>query len=71
MEWFVWCGAVVSLVGLFGLAWCIYRVAAARRKGLTDDELREAVRRVVPINMGALGLSVIGLMMVTVGVFLA
>ncbi len=71
MEWLVWGGALVSVIGLVGLIWCIFRVAAARRQGLSDEELREAVRRVVPLNMGALGLSVIGLMMVVVGVFLA
>ena len=71
MDWLVWGGALVSVAGLVGLVWCIFRVAKARRAGLSDEELREAVRRVVPINMGALGLSVIGLMMVVVGVFLA
>ena len=71
MDWLVWGGALVSVAGLVGLVWCIFRVARARRAGLSDEELREAVRRVVPVNMGALGLSVIGLMMVVVGVFLA
>jgi alkylhydroperoxidase/carboxymuconolactone decarboxylase family protein YurZ len=45
-------------------------VAKAKRAGLSDEELREAVKRVVPINLGALFMSVIGLMMVILGVFL-
>ena len=66
----IWAGTLVSVVGLIGLIWCILRVARARRSGLDDDALREEVRKVVPLNMGALFLSVIGLMMVILGIFL-
>jgi hypothetical protein len=70
MAALIWGGAVVSLAGLAGLVWCIVRVWKARRAGLPDEELREVVRKVVPLNMGALMLSVIGLMMVILGIFL-
>jgi hypothetical protein len=70
MQGLIWSGAVVSVVGLSGLIWCIFKVAAAKRANLSDDDLRDAVKRVVPINLGALFLSVIGLMMVIFGVFL-
>ncbi|MDX1780539.1 MAG: hypothetical protein R3256_04385 [Thalassovita sp.] len=70
MDWLIWGGAAISVIGLAGLLWCIFKVAAAKRAGLSDEELRDAVKRVVPINMGALFLSVIGLMMVILGIFL-
>ena len=70
MDWLIWKGAVVSFAGLLGLVWCILRVWKARRGGLTDDELRDVVRRTVPLNMGALMLSVLGLMAVILGIFL-
>lgn len=70
MQGLIWSGAFVSVVGLAGLIWCIFKVAAAKRANLSDDELRDAVQKVVPINLGALFLSVIGLMMVIFGVFL-
>lgn len=70
MDGLIWGGAAISVIGLAGLLWCIFKVAAAKRAGLTDDDLRDAVKRVVPINMGALFLSVIGLMMVILGIFL-
>lgn len=70
MDWLIWGGAAISVIGLAGLLWCIFKVAAAKRAGLGDEELRDAVKRVVPINMGALFLSVIGLMMVILGIFL-
>ncbi|GGG82047.1 hypothetical protein GCM10011415_34630 [Salipiger pallidus] len=71
MEWLVWVGAGVSIVGLLGLMGCIFKVWSSRRKGMTDDQLREVVRKVVPLNMGALLFSVLGLMMVILGIFLA
>lgn len=70
MEMLVWAGAAVSLGGLGGLLWCIFRVWRARRAGLADEALRRAIRDVLPINMAALLLSVIGLMMVVVGIML-
>ncbi|MDF1803162.1 hypothetical protein [Thalassovita sp.] len=70
MDILIWSGATISVVGLLGLVYCIFRVAKAKRAGLSDEALRDAVKKVVPINLGALFLSVIGLMMVILGVFL-
>ena len=70
MEILVWVGAGISVLGLIGLVWCIAKVASAKRAGLSDEALRDAVKRVVPINMGALMLSVLGLMMVIVAISL-
>lgn len=70
MDVLIWTGAALSVLGLVGLVWCIVKVARARRAGLSDDDLRAAVHRVLPYNFGALGLSVIGLMMVILGIFL-
>ena len=66
----IWTGAALSLLGLAGLIWCILRVIRARRAGLSDEAMRAAVVAVLPINMGALAVSVIGLMLVVVGVIL-
>ncbi|SMX29536.1 hypothetical protein TRP8649_03673 [Pelagimonas phthalicica] len=70
MDWLVWGGAVLSFAGLAGLVWCIMSVWRARGQNLPDEELRAVVAKMVPLNMGALFLSVIGLMMVILGVFL-
>ena len=70
MGWLIWGGALVSLIGLAGLIASIFKVAGARKAGLSDEDLRAAVQKVVPLNMGALFLSVIGLMMVILGIFL-
>ncbi|WP_299149338.1 hypothetical protein [uncultured Tateyamaria sp.] len=67
----IWSGAAVSVVGLAGLIWCIVKVWRARRAQLDDEGMRTVMARVLPLNMGALFLSVIGLMLVIVGIFLA
>ncbi len=66
----IWIGAAVSVMGLAGLVWCIIRVSRARRAELSEDELRAVVQSVLPLNMGALFLSVIGLMLVVIGIML-
>jgi hypothetical protein len=70
MDVIIWTGAAISLIGLCGLIWSILKVNKARKSGLDDEAMREAVRKVVPLNMGALFISVIGLMTVIVGIFL-
>ena len=70
MEMLVWGGAAVSLAGLAGLVWCILKVWRLRRAGLSDAQMRAAVQGVLPVNLGALFLSVIGLMMVVAGIML-
>ncbi len=67
-ELITWSGAALSLAGLAGLVWCILRVMKARKAGLSDDELRAAVQSVLPWNLASLFLSVIGLMLVILGI---
>ena len=69
-EFIIWGGAALSLAGLAGLVWCILRVMKARKANLSDDELRAEVQSVLPWNLASLFLSVIGLMMVILGISL-
>ncbi|MEO0766005.1 MAG: hypothetical protein AAFY75_08290 [Pseudomonadota bacterium] len=66
----IWGGAALSLLGLAGLVWCIIKVWSARRARLDDAAMRALMARVLPMNLGALFVSVIGLMLVIVGIFL-
>ena len=66
----IWIGALVSLVGIAGLIWCVMIALRARREGLDDAAMKERLQKVVAINMGALFLSAIGLMMVVIGILL-
>jgi len=70
MEFLVWLGAGVTLAGLAGLIWCILRIWKARSAGLDDTRMREELQKIVPLNTGALFLSVIGLMLVVLSILL-
>ena len=67
----VWIGAAMTLAGFAGIVWSIVLVARARRAGLDDAGLRARLQRILPLNMGALLLSFLGLAVVVVGVILA
>jgi len=70
MDWLIILGAIISFLGLIGLVMSAVRIVRARREGLDDDALRARLQRVMVLNMGALFLSVMGLMMVVIGMFL-
>lgn len=71
LDALIWAGTGLSLLGLLGLVYCIFRVSRAKRSNLDDEAMRAELKKMVPINLGALFLSVIGLMIVIVGIFLA
>jgi len=70
-DMLIWGGASLSLAGLAGLIWCIIFVARARRAKLPEEELRDKLKKALPLNLASLFLSVIGLMLVILGIFLA
>jgi hypothetical protein len=70
MEIVVWVGAVLSVIGLVGIAYSIVAVTKAKRANLSDEELRARVSKILPVNLGAMLVSMIGLMAVVVGVML-
>lgn len=70
MEIIVWIGAALSALGLCGIVYSIVAVAAAKRAGLPDAELRARISKILPVNLIALFVSMIGLMAVIIGVLL-
>ena len=71
MELVVWIGAAIAAAGLAGLVWCIFAVARARRSQLSDEQMRARLRQAVTVNMAAFLTSVLGLILVVVGVILS
>jgi len=70
MDALIWAGTAVTLAGLAGLIWCIVSIIRARAAGLEEEALKARLQKIVVWNMATLFLSVIGLMMVVVGIFL-
>ncbi|MFQ6547983.1 hypothetical protein AADZ90_008485 [Aestuariibius sp. 2305UL40-4] len=71
MELLVWIGAAVTLLGLAGIVWSVVKVLAIRREAPPEEELRTRLQKLVPLNLGAFFLSMLGLMCVVVGVILS
>ncbi len=70
MESLIPIGSIVALLGLLGLGYCIWLVFQAKRQGLSDDEMKTRLQKVVALNMAAMGVSALGLMMVVIGILL-
>lgn len=70
MEYLIWGGAGISLIGVIGILYCIYLAVKAKRANLSDDEMRARLQKVVMLNLAALLFSMVGLMMVVAGIFL-
>jgi len=70
MEYLIWAGAIVSLIGLVGILYCVVLAMKAKRANLPEEEMRARLQRIVMLNMAALFLSMIGLMMVVAGILL-
>lgn len=66
----IWAGAAVTLAGVGGLGACIIYALRLRNAGLDEATLRARLQRGVAWNMAALFVSVIGLMLVVVGISL-
>ena len=70
MEILIWIGSILSILGLIGLFWCIKTVLTAKKNATSDEQLRDSLQKIVPLNMAALFLSAIGLMIVVLGIIL-
>jgi len=70
MEILIYIGATTSAVGLIGLLYCIFLALKAKRLTGDEEAMRAQLQKIVPLNMGALFLSILGLMMVVIGVLL-
>jgi uncharacterized alpha/beta hydrolase family protein len=70
MEILIWIGSILSILGLVGLFWCIKTVLTAKKNATSDEQLRDSLQKIVPLNMAALFLSAIGLILVILGIIL-
>jgi hypothetical protein len=66
----IWAGAAVTLLGVAGLIACVIYAIRLRRAGLPEAEFRAGLKRGVLWNTAALFVSVIGLMLVILGIAL-
>lgn len=70
MSYLVPVGSALTLIGLFGILWTVLLVRRAKVQALDDDDLKQRISRVLPINLAAFLTSALGLMAVLMGVIL-
>jgi len=70
MEWLIWTGAALALLGVALLIYCIIAALKAKKLGGTDEDIRARLQKVVALNLVALMISAIGLGAVTIGIIL-
>jgi uncharacterized membrane protein len=64
-------GAILTMLGVLGLAFCILQAWRAKREGLSGPAMQARLQRVVGWNLAALAISALGLMLVIVGIILS
>lgn len=64
----IWGGALVAAIGVAVILGCAAAVRGARGQG--DAALRAAMARILPWNLGGLGVAVLGLLCVIMGLVL-
>ncbi|MDG1155703.1 MAG: hypothetical protein P8N53_06795 [Paracoccaceae bacterium] len=67
----IWGGALLSVFGLIGLLFSMYKVAKAKKNNTSDQELRDSIKAAMPLNLASLFVSVLGLMSVIIGVLMS
>lgn len=70
MSGIVLTGVALSLLGIIGLMLCIAKIVKAKRRSLPDEDMRAELASLMPVNLGSLFLSAVGLMTVAIGIAL-
>ena len=70
MKWLIIPGVIVTCIGLSLLLYIIAWIWHAKKQGVSDAEMKAQLQAAIAWNLGAMGCSAIGLMMVVLGVLL-
>ena len=70
MNWLIIPGVIVTCIGLGLLLYTMARIWRAKKQGVNDAEMKAQLQAAIAWNLGAMGCSAIGLMMVVLGVLL-
>ena len=70
MNWLIIPGVIVTCIGLGLLLYTMAWIWCAKKQGVSDTEMKAQLQAAIAWNLGAMGCSAIGLMMVVLGVLL-
>ncbi|MBL4812720.1 MAG: hypothetical protein JKX69_10305 [Rhodobacteraceae bacterium] len=64
-------GMALTVLGFFGIIYSLIAVIRAKKAQMSDADLRAKLGKILPVNLGSLAVSFLGLMLVVVGIFLS
>lgn len=64
-------GAVLAVVGLAGVLWCIRQAAWLKKATLEEDKVRAEINRLIFVHMAAIGAAFLGLGLLVTGLLLS
>lgn len=70
MQFLVVGGALLTLLGLGGLGWCILQGFRIRRGQLSAEEIRRRLNGLIALNLGSVALAGLGLAVLVAGLVL-
>ena len=70
MNWLIILGVIITCIGLGLLLYTIAWIWRAKKQGVSDSEMKVQLQTAIAWNLGAMGCSAIGLMIVVLGVLL-
>jgi hypothetical protein len=70
MGFLIIIGALTSLLGLFGLGYCIWQGFRMRRAGQDLKTITPQLQKLIAINFASVALSALGLMTIVIGILL-
>ena len=71
MTAMIWIGAILSVVGLIGVLWCLRKAAWLRKAELDDATARAELQRMIFVHMFAIGFAFLGLGLLVTGILLS
>lgn len=70
MQYMIYIGVVMAVLGLVGLGVCIKKAGGIKRDAEAGQNTKDRMQMLIALNTASLGTAFIGLALVTVGVLL-
>lgn len=71
MEYLLYLGVVMAVLGLIGLGFCIKMAAGLKKAEANGEDTKDRMGTLIALNTASLGIAFIGLALVGVGMIVA
>ena len=71
MTLMIWIGAVLAVLGLLGVLWCLRKAAWLRKAELEETAVRTELQKLIFAHMAAIGAAFLGMGLLVTGILLS